>query len=143
MVVLGEFRGFLLWMGTASFQSSVNRDLTTASSNAFTENGDNKRHKGASATLSSAINLCCWIWLLEVRSTVVSLWKGLPWTCCWWCFSRGTRGAVSTLSKLSRLLLSLQVCEDQGFRQVVRVESQNTLKLPGTVAKDAEITQLF
>lgn len=64
MVMLGEFREFLLWIGTAYFQSSVSRDSTTASSNAFPENKDNKRKKGASATQSSNVNLCCCIRLL-------------------------------------------------------------------------------
>lgn len=34
--------GFLLWMGTAYIQSFVSRDSTTASSNAFTENNNDK-----------------------------------------------------------------------------------------------------
>jgi len=57
MVMLGEFGEFLLWMGTAYLQSFVSRDSTTASSNVFTENNDNKRKKGASATQSSNISL--------------------------------------------------------------------------------------
>lgn len=67
MIILGEFRAFLLWMGAAYFQSSVSRDSTTASSNAFPENKDNKRKKGVSATQSSNVNLCCCIRLLTSK----------------------------------------------------------------------------
>lgn len=37
--------------------------------------------------------------------------------CCWGCFNRDSRGAVSALRKLSWLLLSLQICKKQGCRQ--------------------------
>lgn len=57
----------------AYFQSSVSRDLTTASSNAFTKNNVNKRKKGMLAPQSSRISLCCCIRLLQMRSTVMFL----------------------------------------------------------------------
>lgn len=71
MVTLRELGEFLLWM--AYFQSFVSRDLTIASSNAFTENNANKRKKGVSAPQSSPISLCCCIRLLQMRSTVMFL----------------------------------------------------------------------
>ena len=117
MVMLGEFGEFLLWMGTAYFQLSVSRDPTTASSNAFTENNDNQRKKGASATQSSNINLRCCIRLLtDEKYSDVSL-KGAARDLLLGCFNRGSRGAVSTPRKLSWLLLSLQIHKEQGCRQ--------------------------
>lgn len=136
MEMLGEFGEFLLWM--AYFQSSVSRDSTIASSNAFTENNVSKRKKEVSAPESSRISLCCCIRLLQMRSTVMFLERSCQ-TCRLWCFDRHSRGAASDLRKFSWLHLSLQICGKQECRQTtVRVERQNTLKLHGTVVKDSE-----
>lgn len=114
MEMLGEFGEFLLWM--AYFQSSVSRDSTIASSNAFTENNVNKRKKGVSAPQTSPISLCLCIRLLQMRSIVMFLEKSCQ-TCRLWCFDRHSRGAASNLRKLLWLHLSLQICGKQECRQ--------------------------
>lgn len=114
MEMLGEFGEFLLWM--AYFQSSVSRESTIASSNAFTENVT-KRKKGVSAPQSSRISLCCCIRLLQMRSTVMFLERSCHRLVGYGALTGTAEELPQTYWKLSWLHLSLQICGKQECRQ--------------------------